>query len=134
MSEHIVIETPRGWIKLNESGMAKLEWNPNFKPKWTKRYTDAQKFVDKEVLRRCEPFIPLRTGSLIKSGELGTFVGSGVVSWIVPYAAAQYYMTNRRKTLLGGLRGSFWFERMKQRDAKYIIWKAKRIAAGKDSL
>ena len=79
-----------------------------------KKFKQAQKIVDSEVLRRCDPLIPMDTGMLKKSGILGTVVGSGEVIYQAPYARNQYYTNsgngNHNKS---GLRGPFWFERMK---------------------
>jgi len=125
----MTIETPRGKVITNKNGKAELKFNPDFAPKWTRRYTLAQKFVDSEVLRLSEPFIPLLTGTLIKTGILGTDVGSGKVQWIAPYSHDQYYkgrVAGASKT--GPLRGRFWFERMKQVHGKQIIVGAKKIA------
>jgi hypothetical protein len=127
-----VIETPRGKVFLTRSGTkAKLEWNTNFQPKHQVRFTQAQKFVDNEVLRRSEPYIPLLTGMLIKSGILGTVPGSGVVSWIAVYARKNYYSTRKPGSQTGPLRGPHWFERMKQVDGRDIVTGARRIAGGR---
>lgn len=127
-----IIQTPRGRIyHVTTAGgklVAKLEWNTNFQPKWQKRYSDAQRFVDSEVLRLCEPYIPLLTGMLRDSGILGTFVGSGLVSWIAPYARRQYYATRKVGSQTGPLRGPFWFERWKKVGARKVIAEAKKIA------
>jgi len=144
MPEYPVIQTPRGLILVdNETIKAELIfYTDSFTgvkrggpgagfggaQSWQGAFHAAQWFVDNEVLRLCDPFIPMLTGMLIKSGILGTEVGSGIVSWIAPYAAAQYYMTNRitiSKT--GPLRGSFWFERMKQIFKGGILKGAKKI-------
>ena len=122
-----VIETPRGKIVVTANGRAELIWNPNFKPKWQEKYSAAQKFVDSEILRLCAPMVPLRTGMLIKSGILGTVVGSGTVSYIAPYARAQYYRP-RKTPSLDPLRGPFWFERMKAIHGREILEGARRIA------
>lgn len=125
-----IIETPRGSITVNQNGRAELKWNTAFKAKWQRQYSAAQKFVDSEVLRLCEPYIPLKTSMLIKSGILGTTIGSGVVQWIAPYARRQYYLANRKTTSdSGAMRGSFWFQRMKQANGRAIIAGARRIAA-----
>lgn len=125
------IVTPRGKILVNNATMkAELKWNPGFGNQWEGRYTNAQKYVDSEVLRLCEPYIPLQTGMLVMSGLLGTDVGSGTVSWIAPYARAQYYMKRKPGSETGFLRGPQWFERMKQVDGPSIIKWAKRIAGG----
>jgi len=122
------IETPRGKIT-TANGKASLEWNTNFAPKWNKRYTDSQRFIDSEVLRGCEPLIPLLTGQLIFSGILGTEIGSGLVKWIAPYAKRQYYLP-RVGTQTGPLRGGFWFERWKQLHGRKTIVNARKIAGG----
>ena len=86
-----------------------------------KKFKQAQKIVDSEVLRRCDPLIPMDTGMLKKSGILGTTIGSGIVSYITPYARRQYYENqgngNHNKS---GLRGAYWFERMKANDLEDI--------------
>jgi len=122
-----IIKTPRGTIKQGKGG-AKLVWNLNFQPKWQGRFSKAQMFVDSEILRRSEPYIPLDTSMLIKSGILGTKIGSGLVQWIALYARAQYYLVRKVGSQTGTLRGSLWFERMKKSYGKKIIAGAKRIA------
>lgn len=127
-----VIETPRGEIFLNKKGTkAKLVWNTNFQPKWQESYSRAQKFVDSEVLRLSEPYIPLQTGMLVKSGILGTEIGSGMVEWIAPYAKPQYYSPRKPGSETGPLRGPHWFERMKAVERRNIIDGARRRAGGK---
>ena len=123
-----MIETPRGAIVLNAAGKAELKWNTNFASKWTQRYSQAQKFMDSEVLRDCEPYIPLLTGMLIKSGILGTVIGSGTVKWIAPYARTQYYSPRKPGSITGPLRGPHWFERAKAVRKENWITGAKRIA------
>mgnify|MGYP001327167375 CR=1 FL=1 len=123
------IVTPRGKVLLNNKTMkAELVWNSGFGNEWEGRYQNAQKYVDSEVLRLSEPYIPLQTGMLIKSGILGTDIGSGEVSWIAPYARAQYYMKRKPGSETGFLRGPKWFERMKAVSGEGIIRKARRLA------
>lgn len=125
-----VIETPRGKVFVNDAGKAVLEWDTNFQPKWQKRYSDSQRFVDSEVLRVCEPYIPLKTGMLIKSGILGTEIGSGLVQWIAPYAKAQFYMVRKNPSQTGPLRGPYWFHRAFEVYGQRIIAGARKIAGG----
>lgn len=125
------IQTPRGTITIMENGKAQLVWNKGFGPKWREQYTSAQKFVDSEVVRLCEPYTPLLTGMLKMSGTLGTYIGSGTVSWIAPYARRQYYMKREIGTQTGPLRGPFWFERMKQVYKPSIVAGARKLAGGK---
>lgn len=125
----MTIETPKGKVVIGPNGKAELKFNPRFGPKWTRRYSQAQKFVDSEVLRYSEPFIPLRTGTMIKTGILGTDIGSGKVQWIAPYSNDQYYSGRKPGTSkTGPLRGRYWFERMKQIHGKKIVAGAKKIA------
>jgi hypothetical protein len=124
------IKTPRGQVVTTKAGKARLEWNINFAPKMEQQYSRAQMFVDSEVLRRSEPYTPLLTGTLIKTGILGTELGSGLVQWIAPYAARQYYSPRKPGSVTGPLRGPFWFERMKAVWKERIIEGAKRIAGG----
>lgn len=153
MSEYPVIQTPRGMVFHDKNMRAELIfYTDSFTgvkrggpgsgwkgaQSWQGVFHAAQWFVDNEVLRLCDPFIPLKTSMLIKSGILGTELGSGVVSWIAPYAKYQYYglvmagtpraVTGKKLVYHGGpLRGSFWFERMRQISGKKILKGAKKI-------
>lgn len=125
------INTPRGKVIILPNGKASLEFNPEFARKWTERYSFIQRYVDSEVLRLSEPFIPLRTSMLIKSGILGTDIGSGTVQWIAPYARAQYNSPRAPGSQTGPLRGPQWFERMKAIYGKQIVAGAKKLAGGR---
>jgi hypothetical protein len=122
------IETPRGQIFVNKNNKAQLVWNTHFRPKWQNRYSRAQKYVDSEVLRLSEPFTPLLTGMMIKSGTLGTDIGSGTVQWIAPYSRKQYYSTRPPGSKTGPLRGPFWFQRMKEVHKAAILAGARNLA------
>jgi len=109
-----------------------ITFNPNFKRDAARNFTKAQKFIDSEVLRLSDPYVPFRTGMMKKSGITGTVIGSGVVEYTAPYAKPQYY-TNAGLGKEGlnaangkkGLRGSFFFERMKADHKGEIEKKAK---------
>jgi hypothetical protein len=125
-----VINTPRGFIVTTLGGKAELTWNQSYRPKWQGRFSEAQKFIDSEVLRLCDKYTPKKTGMMILSGVLGTKIGSGRVSWIAPYSAKQYYMHRAVGGQMGPLRGPFWFERMKATYGKTILAGARTIAKG----
>lgn len=128
MARKIVIETPRGRVYIDRTGTrAVLAWSTDFVGKWHSRYADAQCFVDSEVLRLCEPFTPLLTGMLIDSGTLGTEIGSGLVQWIAPYSRYQYYLHRKTPSQTGPLRGSQWFQRMKEVHGRKILEGARRM-------
>ena len=94
----------------------------------------AQKYVDDAVLRCCDEYVPLDSGTLKDSGKIHTVIGSGVVKYVTPYAKQQYYHNAGRGTqgtASGGLRGRLWFERMKAVYKKAILEGAKRISGGR---
>lgn len=120
------ITAPQGSIVSNGKNKAELTWNPDFAAKRNAQFSRKQMFVDSEVLRRCSPRVPLRTGMLEKSGKLGTDVGSGEVDYIAPYAAYQYYGTSDTRPYDAN-RGAHWFERMKVAEKEYILRGADKI-------
>lgn len=97
-----------------------ITFDPNFKQKTESDFDRCQKFVDSEVLRLSDPYVPFKTGMLKKSGISGTVIGSGVVEYTAPYAKRQYYTNSGN-----GLRGKLWFERMKADHKDEIMKKAK---------
>lgn len=106
------IVTPRGSIIQGRNGKVQLVWNEGFAPKMNEDLRKKQEIIDSEVLRYCSPMIPLRTGTLEKSGTLGTVIGSGEVKYIAPYARFQYFNTSQSREY-DSRRGGMWFERMK---------------------
>ena len=58
------------------------------------RYKKAQMYLDNEVLKDSAPYVPMRTGNLMKSGQLGTKIGSGEIVYNAPYARRMYYGTS----------------------------------------
>jgi len=103
-------------------------FSPDFRVKTQEQFSRAQKFVDSECLRRADPYVPLRNSILKKSGIAGTVIGSGEIKYTAPYGRKQYY-TNTGKGIEGlnasggtkGLRGKFWFERMKADHKEEIL-------------
>ena len=90
----------------------------------------VQQFIDSEVLRRCDPYVPRDQGILIKSGILNTVIGSGKVVYSTPYARKWYYTPAHFQG--APKRGNYWFERMKNEGGKLAILQgAARIAGGK---
>lgn len=128
------IETLRGRVLVDSPGLeAKLEWSPGFQSIMEDRFDSAQVYAESEVIRLSEPYTPKLTGMMIMSADLGTIPGEGVVRWIAPYSRYQYYgkcmvgpapRKVSEKNLQyhgGGLRGAFWFERMKTNHLQEII-------------
>jgi hypothetical protein len=101
-------------------------WNPNFRSKWQGRYSRVQKFFDRRILTGNEPFVPKKTGALIKTGILGTVFGSGLVQWLAFYASKVFYSTRSLGSATGPLRGPYWFFRWKAADGAAAIRETKR--------
>lgn len=93
----------------------------------------VQKYIDNTVIRRSDPYVPFLTGQLKISPIRGTILGSGEVVYEAPHAKKNYY-TNRGRgkqgTARGGLRGRYWFERMKADHLDEILNGAAKIAGG----
>lgn len=116
-----------------------LRFRNDFAARKTLAYQQAQRYVDNEVLRRCDPLTPRQRGDLIRSGVRATSVGSGLVQYNSPYARYQYYgkvMIGKAPKTLTNIpltyteapnRGAKWFERMKIKDKKDILRGAGRI-------
>ncbi len=81
------------------------------------QFRKAQEYVDSEVLRRCEPYVPIQTGNLRRSGYEGTKPGSGIVQYTAGYAKARYYSGHAKR----GLQGKFWLTRMKADHKQQIL-------------
>lgn len=135
-----------GDVKVQVDGTltAHLQWSKTFAGKWNGRYTQAQKFVDSQVLRLDDKYVPVRQSYLRKSGFLGTVIGSGLVRYIAPYARYQYYgkvMVGPAPKTLTSIplkyhsgdpnRGAKWFEVMKARHGRQIISGAKKLMGGR---
>ena len=94
----------------------------------------VQKYIDSEVLRCSDKYVPLYTSALKKSGITSTVIGSGMVHYDTPYARKNYYENRGRGTdgtAKGGLRGKLWFERMKRDHLPAILRGVKKIAGAK---
>ena len=106
------IVTPVNRVINFVGGSVKLCWSSTFGRNRSAMFCRKQKIVDSEVLRYCAPLIPFRTGTLTRSGTIGTVIGSGNVQYATPYARFQYYQTAQSRSY-DSRRGAKWFERMK---------------------
>ncbi len=85
----------------------------------------VQKFVDSEVMRQMEPYMPKQTGTMIESMVLATEVGSGEVVVNTPYAGKV-----SKKARKNGQRGAQFFERFKADCKEDILRGASEISGG----
>lgn len=91
---------------------------------------EVQRFIDSEVLRLTDPYVPFDTGALKSSGTRHTKVGSGNVRYRTPYARKMYY--NPQYNFAGApMRGGKWFERMKADHKDSILSGAVKVAGGR---
>ena len=94
---------------------------------------EVQRFVDSEVIRLCDPYVPMDTGTLKTSASVATDIGSGEVVYETPYARTMYYnpdLNFQGKDFTPG-RGAFWAERMAADHLQDIVDGAAKIAGGK---
>jgi len=93
-------------------------------------FQEAQKYVDSECIRRMDKYTKFRGGALIKSATENTHIGSGEIIQRTPYARVQYYNYDAVQNDTG-LRGRYWFERMKTDNLEAIKNGVKAITGGK---
>lgn len=98
---------------------------PNGKTFKKKQLKEAQKYIDRQIIRLSDPYTPKDTGMLIRSVTMGTVIGSGKLVWNCPYSKAQYEHGISR-----GLRGKKWVLRMWEDKKKFILQGAKNILSG----
>lgn len=92
----------------------------------------AQKYLDSQVLKDTDKYVPMRTGILVKSGILGTRIGSGEVDYIAPYAKKMYYgVTIRFSKSRHPLACAKWFEASKAVNKRSWLTEVRRIAGGR---
>lgn len=71
-----------------------------------------QKFWDNMLLTGMEPYIPMLTGALSRSGRINTVLGQGMLTWSTPYARRQYFSGREPgESQTGPLRGQLWAQR-----------------------
>ncbi|MBS7363911.1 MAG: hypothetical protein KIH03_08885, partial [Paludibacteraceae bacterium] len=65
-------------ISVNGS-VGSLRWSPNTSGNMEKKFSVAQKMLDSDIVRLTAPFVPMDTGTLMRSAQLATDYGSGEV-------------------------------------------------------
>lgn len=103
-----------------KNGHVRLIWDTGAKQRINGVLSKKQETLDSEVLRLCSPLVPHRTGTLERSGIMGTVIGSGEVKYIAPYARFQYYQTAETRDY-DPRRGGMWFERMKTANKAQLL-------------
>ena len=75
----------------------------------------AQAPLDAVVLADSNFFVPIKTGTLQKSGIINTRIGSGEVTWRTPYARRLYYEYKKPAHQANPNACAKWFEAAKAR-------------------
>lgn len=95
------------------------------------QYTKAQAWLDSEVLKDSDPYVPMKTGTLVKSGIRGTTLGSGMIVYNAPYARRMYYGIgyNFNRTKHPNAQ-AFWFEAAKSSNKTKWIRGVRSLGGG----
>lgn len=91
---------------------------PATESRLSKNFKKAQMALDAKVLQDSNYYIPMDSGSLKNSGILSTKIGSGLVEWSAPYAAAQYYGKPNKSHQKNPNATMKWFEVAKSKKLK----------------
>ena len=131
----LIVETPAGrvvTVKTKDGTMtARLVWNPGFGRRFTVQLQSGQAKLDMEIMKQMQPYMQLDTGAMIKSMELATEVGSGLIRVRTPYARRVYYSKAGIGRKTGALRGPRYFPRMKADKLPYLHQFAKKVVGTK---
>lgn len=123
------ITTPRGGVQASGDVTIRLDWSPGFAADWSGHFARVQKMFDLEVLRRMSPYVPVQTHTLEHSPIYASDIGSGLLVYATPYAAAQYYTTADTRPY-DPLRGGHWADRMLADNGAALERFAQRAATG----
>ena len=107
-------------------------WTPSFTEGWEGKFSEAQRYIDTEVIERMAPYTPILTGAMYKSPWTHSIIGSGKIVYGVPYDKKQYYtLWYRHSTDIHPFAGAYWFERMKADNVDEIAAGVERITGGR---
>lgn len=87
----------------------------------------AQKWLDAQVITDSNYFCPMDTGTLMRSAQLSTQLGSGVVMWKTPYADTRYFGQPETGSTRNPNATNMWFETAKARYGKSWVEKVDAI-------
>lgn len=89
----------------------------------------VQAFVDSEIIRLADPYVPFRTGALKDSALTNTVIGQGEIVYATPYARRMYY--HPEYNFNGApMRGAYWADRMWADHGEDIVRGAATLAGG----
>lgn len=122
------IKVPKGWSVRKKNNISDYRVSFKFDVKLSsvlnKKIVLTQRYIDNEILRLSEPYVPRLTGELINSGHKNTVIGSGKIIWDTPYARRRYFERGKNQT---GMRGPQWVRRMMNDRGDEIMKGAEKI-------
>ena len=99
--------------------------------KYPKRLHRAQMWLDNEVMKDLNPYVPFRTGALAQSVIRFTNIGSGKVVYMTPYARRIYHSRGLNfNRFVHPLATDHWVEPAKVRCMKKWVNGVKKILTG----
>jgi hypothetical protein len=109
----------------------KFDWIRDPNKRFKSSYHQAQMWLDNEVLKDSDKYVPMKTGMLVRSGIRATELGSGNIVYDTPYARRMYYGVDFEfNKARHPLAQAFWFEAAKAVNNDKWIRGAKKIAGG----
>lgn len=87
----------------------------SLKNKINTRMQSTQQALDAAVLSDSNYFIPIKTGTMEKSSQINTRIGTGEIVWRTPYVRRQYYDYHKPPYQPNPNACGKWFEAAKAR-------------------
>ena len=91
---------------------------------------EVQLFVDTEIIKHCDPYVPFDTGMLKDSPLYASRIGHGEIIYDTPYARRMYTAPDDCNFQNRPLRGPNWAVRMWADHVKAILQGAPKISGG----
>lgn len=91
----------------------------------------AQKWLDNEILKDCDPYVPVDSFRMRDSGQANTTLGSGKILFRTPYVRPQYYRSDYNHGRDNHPQASaMWFEKAKATRRDHWLRGFKQMAGG----
>ena len=91
---------------------------------------EVQVFVDTEIIKHCDPYVPKDTSTLKNTAWLSSDIGAGQIVYDTPYAE-KVYTTPELNFQGAPMRGAFWAPRMWADRGEQIMRGAAKLAGGR---
>lgn len=92
----------------------------------------AQKWLDNEVIKDTDKYVPMLDGTLKDSAVRNSIIGSGIITYNTPYARRQYYSLPKKSKSRHPLAVMRWFETSKGVNLSKWLQGAKKLGGKRD--